>query len=73
MTVLRTTLLGYVVVEFNQASGLPKVDSYSGFGGDIYDRPEADEILACTRAETAAGLRRETYALAELRLVEESR
>ena len=63
--------IGYVVVEYNQASGLPRVDSYSGYGGgDIYfDRAEAEEILALTRAEDA--FRRETYKLAEIRLAEE--
>lgn len=68
------TALGYVVVEFNQASGQPRVDSYSGYGGgDIYDRSEAEEILECTRAEMGKSGRGETYALAELRIVEEAR
>lgn len=65
--------VGYIVVEYNQASGMPRVSSYSGYGGDIYlDRAEAEEILACTRAEMAKSPRRKTYALAEVRRIEET-
>lgn len=56
----------YVIVERNEA-GQPRVDSYSGGGGDIYDtRSEALEILDCTRQEMKSVGRPDTYALATL-------
>lgn len=66
------SILGYVVVEFNQASGQPRVDSYSGFGGDIYrDKVEAEQILEDTRFTASRSPRRETYVLAEVRRIGE--
>jgi hypothetical protein len=58
--------IGFVVVEFNQASHQPSVQ-YS----DVYsDRYEAEVQATYARGETERVGRRETYAVAEVVLVE---
>ena len=53
--------IGYVVIEFNQASGQPITR------GDIYpDLEDAEDVMDQCRAETAAIGRRERYAVATL-------
>jgi hypothetical protein len=63
-------LIGYVVVKRNQASGEPRVLSYSGFGGgDVFwTLEEAVETADSARVENQP--RRETYEVYELRTVQ---
>lgn len=60
-----TSRLGYVVVEYNQASGLPSVPLH-----DIMERDEAHEFARGCRAAIARTSRGERYAVAAIRLVE---
>lgn len=62
----RPKLLGYTVVEYNQASGIPSV-----VGNDIMDVGEAGEYAAACRAAIARTRRGERYAVAEVRAVED--
>lgn len=66
----RGEVIGYVVVEWNQASGQPRVSSYHESGDVFRERDEALLILGCTRAEMKSVGRRETYDLGEVRIVE---
>jgi hypothetical protein len=61
----------YVVVEFNQASGQPRIASYSGFGGgDIYDSyKEAQQDAASFAFHAKQDNRRETFDVAEIHLL----
>ena len=61
--------VGFVVVEWNQASGMPNVADET-----VYGSPEqADERAAEMRDDTALRGRRERYAVAELVVDEEPR
>lgn len=58
---------GFLVVEFNQASHEPSVEH-----ADVFRyRYEAEESAADRRQQTAKVGRRETYAVAELVLLED--
>lgn len=61
--------LGYVVVEYNQASGQPDIDSANPY---IFQE-EHEAEAAALRSEQATRLlgRRERYAVAELYLTQE--
>ena len=63
-------VLGYVIVEF-APEGEPKIDTYSGYGGDVYVlREEGEEILALTRATYSLHRPTMRYDLAEVRKIE---
>jgi len=55
--------LGYVVVEFNQASGQPELSPFSYLTND---REEALERLEVLKAENRKAGRRERYIVAEV-------
>ena len=58
--------IGYVVVEFNQASGQPSTD------GNWYDAlDDAEEAVDSHRAATAAVGRRERYAVGTVTIEED--
>jgi hypothetical protein len=57
--------LGYVVVEFNQVGGAPRIVS-----GDIWDEEDARDVKEQAEAETRAIGRRERYAVARLTIEE---
>lgn len=59
--------LGYVVIEFNQASSQPDPTPYSDLHWDI---DAAKEALEDVRKRTANVGRRETYQLAEVVLLD---
>lgn len=65
-----SAILGYVIVEWNQASRQPRVSSYHESGDIFRERDEALLILGCTRAEMKTVGRLETYDLGEVRIVE---
>lgn len=58
--------LGYVLVEFNQASGAPRV-----IGGDIWNEEDAWDLKEQAEAETRAIGRRERHAVACLTIEED--
>jgi len=58
------TDLGYVVIEYNQASGQPRlVDELHRSASD------AEEAMAAERAQTASVGRRERFAIASVELI----
>lgn len=59
--------LGFVAVEFNQASGQPSI-----IGGDVYrDREEAQDIADREHTKTVQVGRRERYAVATVEMEDE--
>lgn len=60
--------LGYVVIEYNQASGQPDLLPYSELCWDLQD---AKERMEDAREETASVGRGETYRIAEVVLLDE--
>lgn len=57
--------IGYVIVEYNQASGLP------GFGWDdtlLQSLDDAEDELELANKTAALNERRETYAIAEVKV-----
>lgn len=62
--------LGYVVVAWDGRKQEQRVDTYSGFGGDIYQTlAEAEDILFVTRAEGELHRPHERYVVAEVVIV----
>jgi hypothetical protein len=60
------TNIGYIVVEFNQASGQPAI------WGDMYeDREDVADLAQQCRDETAETGRRERYAVGTVTIEEE--
>jgi hypothetical protein len=57
--------LGYVVIEFNQASGQPRI-----VGDDIWNEADAQSVKEQAEAETRSIGRRERYAIATVEIVE---
>lgn len=55
--------IGFIVIEFNQASGQPSIPSFSDVHGN---RREAEEFADKLRAETTAAGRRERYVVVEM-------
>jgi hypothetical protein len=62
---MRLAELGFVVVEFNQVGGSPRVVS-----GDIWDEEDARDVKEQAEAETRKTGRRERYAVARLTIEE---
>lgn len=59
--------IGYVVIEFNQASGQPEA-----LGGDVfYSRDVAEDVAEQCREEAARVGRRERYAVGTVTIEEE--
>lgn len=58
------TELGYVVIEYNQASGRPRLVD------ELYDsEADAEEAMDAERAQTASVCRRERFAIAAVELI----
>ena len=55
--------IGFIVIEFNQASGQPAIPGFSDVHGS---RRDAEEFADKLRSETAAIGRRERYVVVEL-------
>jgi hypothetical protein len=58
--------LGYVVVEFNQVGGSPRI-----LGEDIFNEEDAYDVMEQAKAETRRIGRRERYAVAAITIEEE--
>jgi hypothetical protein len=58
--------LGYVVVEFNQVGGSPRI-----LGEDIWNEEDARDLMEQAEADTRKYGRRERYAIARLTIEED--
>jgi hypothetical protein len=68
MAAVRTDAIGYIVVEYNQASGQPGIPT----GADLYwSAEEAEDYAEFEREDTRSRGRGERYKVAKVVLVDE--